>query len=62
LTNRLSESPLSCQAASHHVEVVEGDAGEFSVLVGDRIVARKAWLRFPSDERVLEAVRTALNR
>jgi hypothetical protein len=43
------------------VDVVEGDAGEFSVLVGDRIVARKAWLRFPSDQRVLEAVRTALN-
>ena len=43
------------------VEIVGGDAGEFTVWVGDRVVARKAWLRFPSDQRVLDAVSAALN-
>jgi len=41
-------------------ELVEGDRGEFTVWVGDRIVARKGWVRFPPDERVLSAVRQAL--
>ena len=41
-------------------ELVEGDRGEFTVWVGDRVVARKGWVRFPSDERVLAAVRQAL--
>jgi len=43
------------------VEIGGGDAGEFTVWVGDRIVARKAWLRLPSDRRVRDAVRAALN-
>jgi len=43
------------------VEIVGGDAGELTVWVADRIVARKAWLRFPSDRRVLDAVRATVN-
>ena len=40
--------------------LVEGDRGEFTVWVGDRVVSKKNWLGFPSDEKVLEAVRAAL--
>lgn len=43
-------------------ELVEGDRGEFSVWVGDRLVAKKGWVRFPSDEKVLAAVRDAIAR
>jgi hypothetical protein len=42
------------------VETVPGKTGEFTVWVGDKLVARKGWLRFPSDQKVLEAVRAAL--
>lgn len=41
-------------------QLVEGDRGEFTVWVGDRVVSRKNWLGFPADEKVLEAVREAL--
>jgi hypothetical protein len=41
-------------------EVVVGDRGEFTVWVDERQVARKGWLRFPSDAKVLAAVREAL--
>jgi hypothetical protein len=41
-------------------ELVEGDRGEFTVWVGDRMVAKKGWVRFPSDQRVLSEVRQAL--
>jgi hypothetical protein len=41
-------------------ELVEGARGEFTVWVGDRVVAKKGWVRFPPDERVLAAVRQAL--
>jgi hypothetical protein len=42
-------------------ELVGGDRGEFTVWVGEREVARKGWLRFPSDAKVLAAVRQALS-
>lgn len=42
-------------------ELVEGDRGEFTVRVGDRVVAKKGWVRFPRDETVLAGVRQALN-
>jgi hypothetical protein len=42
--------------------LVEGDRGEFTVWVGDRVVSKKTWLGFPADEKVLEAVREALAR
>ena len=41
-------------------ELVEGDRGEFTVWVGDQMVAKKGWVRFPPDERVLSGVRQAL--
>ena len=41
-------------------ELVEGDRGEFTVWVGERVVARKGWVRFPPDQRVLSEVRQAL--
>jgi hypothetical protein len=43
------------------VETTGGEEGEFSVHVGDRVVAKKGMLGFPSDKKVLEAVRAALN-
>ena len=42
------------------VEMTGGDRGEFTVWVGDQLVARKGVLRFPSDQKVLDAVRAAL--
>lgn len=41
-------------------ELVEGDRGEFTVWVGERAVAKKGWVRFPPDQKVLAAVRQAL--
>lgn len=41
-------------------ELVEGDRGEFTVWVGDRMVAKKGWVRFPQDKKVLAAVQQAL--
>ena len=41
-------------------ELVEGGSGEFTVWVGDQVVAQKGWVRFPSDKKVLAAVREAL--
>ena len=41
-------------------QLVEGDRGEFTVWVGDSVVAKKNWLGFPADDKVLEAVRAAL--
>jgi hypothetical protein len=41
-------------------ELVEGNRGEFTVWVGDRVVAKKGWVRFPPDKKVLAAVQAAL--
>ena len=41
-------------------ELIEGGRGEFSVWVGERMVAKKGWVRFPTDQSVLSAVRQAL--
>jgi len=41
-------------------ELIEGDRGEFSVWVGNQVVAKKGWVRFPSDRKVLTAVRQAI--
>lgn len=40
--------------------LTEGDRGEFTVWVGETVVARKNWLGFPDDEKALAAVREAL--
>jgi hypothetical protein len=41
------------------VEMVDGNRGEFSVLVGNRVVARNQDHDFPPVEKVVEAVRKA---
>jgi hypothetical protein len=38
----------------------EGGRGEFSVLVGGQVVAKRGFIRFPSNKKVLEAVRLAV--
>ena len=43
-------------------ELVEGSRGEFTVWVGDDIVARKDASGFPSEDAVLDAVRRVLAR
>ena len=43
-------------------EVLEGSRGEFTVWVGDEVVARKDSTGFPSDEDALAAVQHALTR
>jgi hypothetical protein len=40
--------------------LIEGDRGEFTVWVDERVVAKKGWLGFPEDEKVLAAVREAI--
>jgi hypothetical protein len=41
-------------------ELIEGNRGEFTVWVGEQLVAEKGWIRFPSNEKVLSAVSQAL--
>jgi hypothetical protein len=41
-------------------QLIAGDRGEFTVWVGDEVVAKKNWLGFPDDEKVVTAVREAL--
>jgi hypothetical protein len=47
-------------ATSVDVDVVEGARGEFSIRVGDRVVAQKSPRGFPSDADVVAEVRAAL--
>ena len=42
------------------VNTVGGKTGEFTVWVDDKLVAAKGWIRFPSDQKVLQEVRTSL--
>ena len=41
-------------------ELIEGHLGEFSVCVGDKVVAKKGLIFFPPDKKILVAVRKAL--
>ena len=41
-------------------ELTEGGRGEFTVWVGDQVVAKKDTEVFPTDEEVLAAVRRAV--
>jgi hypothetical protein len=43
-------------------KLTEGDRGEFTIWVDKQMVAKKGWLRFPGDEKVLTAVRAALQQ
>lgn len=38
-------------------ELVEGNRGEFAVVVGDKVVATKGLIFFPQDRKILAAVR-----
>jgi predicted Rdx family selenoprotein len=50
------------KATGVDVEIVEGRRGEFTIWVGETMVAQKDDdLGFPSDEDVIAAVRSALN-
>jgi hypothetical protein len=51
---------LITEATGVEVDVVEGSRGEFSVRVGDEIVARKDARGFPRDDEVVAAVQRAL--
>ena len=41
-------------------ELIEGGRGEFTVWVGDEVVAKKDLQGFPSDEEALAAVKRAV--
>ena len=41
-------------------ELIEGHVGEFTVSVGDKVVAKKGLIFFPPDQKILNAVRKAL--
>ncbi len=41
-------------------EQIEGHLGEFTVSVGDKIVAKKGLIFFPPNQKILNAVRKAL--
>jgi len=41
-------------------ELAEGSLGEFTVHVGDKVVAKKGLIFFPPDKKILAAVRKAL--
>jgi len=43
-------------------EIVEGRRGEFTVWVGDRLVAEKTSTGFPTDDDIVEAVRRETSR
>jgi hypothetical protein len=42
-------------------ETVPGDRGEFTIRVGGKVVAQKGLFLFPSNKKVVEAVRRELN-
>ena len=42
-------------------QLIAGDRGEFTVWVGDDVVAKKGWTGFPDDLKVLAAVRSAIS-
>jgi hypothetical protein len=41
-------------------ELVEGKKNEFSILVDNKVVAKKGWLIFPEDKKIITAVSRAL--
>jgi hypothetical protein len=40
-----------------NAELIEGDRGEFNVLLNEKIVAKKGWLMFPSGKKTVEAIK-----
>jgi predicted Rdx family selenoprotein len=43
------------------VDLIPGGRGEFTVWVEERVVAQKNWLGFPDEQKVVAAVRQALD-
>ena len=41
-------------------DLIEGHLGEFTVSVGDKVVAKKGLIFFPPEQKVLNAVRKAM--
>ena len=41
-------------------ELQQGKPGEFTVLVNDEVIAKKGFLMLPSDQKIITAVRQAL--
>ncbi len=41
-------------------KLIEGHLGEFTVSVGDKVVAKKGLIFFPPEKKILNAVRKAL--
>ena len=48
------------QATGADAELVEGGRGEFTVWVGEEVVAQKDSIGFPADDEALAAVQQAL--
>ncbi|MCJ7807534.1 MAG: hypothetical protein MUP73_02280 [Dehalococcoidia bacterium] len=42
-------------------ELQQGKPGEFTVLVNDEVIAKKGFLMLPSDQKIIAAVRQALD-
>ena len=42
-------------------ELQQGRPGEFTVLVNDEVIAKKGFLTLPSDQKIIDAVKQALN-
>jgi hypothetical protein len=43
------------------VELQQGRPGEFTVLVNDEVIAKKGFLMLPSDQKIIDAIKQALN-
>lgn len=42
-------------------ELQQGKPGEFTVLVNNEVIAKKGFLMLPSDQKIIDAVKQALN-
>ena len=42
-------------------ELQQGKPGEFTVLVNNEVIAKKGFFMLPSDQKIIDAVKQALN-
>jgi hypothetical protein len=42
-------------------ELIEGGRGEFTVWLDDELIAKKGWFKFPSEEKIIAELKTALS-
>jgi hypothetical protein len=40
-------------------ELIEGGRGEFTVWLDDKMVTKKGWLKFPSEEKIIAELENA---